>query len=359
MNSSDVLISIVIPVYNTEKYLLECVQSAINQTLKNIEIIIVNDNSSGNCIEIVSEYQKKDSRIILINHEKNIGTLASRISGFNKASGKYILSLDSDDSLVLNACEIIYNKLESTKAQACLITANRYNDPDKNSYNFAGEMFLPKDREYTHSEWIAELGKTVNNCVCLYVFENSIIKEAIKKIDTSNNIVMYEDFYLVFTISTIEIKNIVSIPEKIYEYRVGKSGIMLRDITATLLCRNIKDSIYVSKRVLKLVKESEYYTDKDRQKVLNYTKELKEYFIKKFLESKIEIQEETISLLDKNGILKDFNNDLLYFFNFHRIFDKEKKRKRKLLERIYSVYKEPKYTTIYLLGFKVILKNKI
>ena len=109
------LISIIIPVYNTEKYLPRCLDSVVNQTFKDIEIIIVNDASQGNCKEIVEEYLKKDNRIKYIEHSENKGTYEARFSGFELSSGKYITFIDSDDYFDLDAMKLAYKKAIKTK----------------------------------------------------------------------------------------------------------------------------------------------------------------------------------------------------------------------------------------------------
>ena len=100
--------SIIIPVYNTEKYLSRCLDSVVNQTFRNIEIIIVNDASQGNCKEIVEEYLKKDNRIKYIEHSENKSLLQARRTGNINSTGKYIMYVDSDDEIEINACEEIY-----------------------------------------------------------------------------------------------------------------------------------------------------------------------------------------------------------------------------------------------------------
>ena len=91
------LISILIPVYNTELYLKKCFESVCNQTYKKIEIIIVNDGSTDGSEEIIKEYMKKDSRIIYVKNDKNQGLFKARLRGYEKANGEYIACLDSDD----------------------------------------------------------------------------------------------------------------------------------------------------------------------------------------------------------------------------------------------------------------------
>ncbi len=89
-------ISVIIPVYNTEKYLDECLDNIDNQTLKEIEIICVNDGSTDNSLEVLKRHQKKDKRIKIINQE-NAGVSVARNTGIKAAKGKYIMFADSDD----------------------------------------------------------------------------------------------------------------------------------------------------------------------------------------------------------------------------------------------------------------------
>ena len=101
-------VSIIVPVYNTEPWLRECMDSLVNQTLKEIEIICVDDGSPDNCGKILDEYAKKDTRIIVI-HQKNQGVSAARNAGLDVASGEYITFVDSDDYVDLNTYEKMYN----------------------------------------------------------------------------------------------------------------------------------------------------------------------------------------------------------------------------------------------------------
>ena len=105
------LVSIIIPVYNVEKYLIECLDSCLNQTLQNIEIICIDDASTDNSSKILEEYAQKDSRIILIKQKINKGQGIAKNLGINIATGKYLMFLDSDDWLELNAVELTYNQI--------------------------------------------------------------------------------------------------------------------------------------------------------------------------------------------------------------------------------------------------------
>ena len=109
MMMSSPKISIVIPVYNTEKFIDTCLESCITQTLKDIEIIIVDDCGSDGAIAIAGNYAKKDSRIKIIHHEKNKGLGGARNTGINVAIGEYLWFLDSDDYIAENSCQILYD----------------------------------------------------------------------------------------------------------------------------------------------------------------------------------------------------------------------------------------------------------
>lgn len=110
-------ISVIIPVYNVEKYLAQCLDSVINQTYKNLEIICVDDCSTDNSREILQEYAKKDDRIKLVFNEQNSGPGYTRNNGLNIASGDYIHFIDSDDWLDLDTYEYLINKANKNKAE--------------------------------------------------------------------------------------------------------------------------------------------------------------------------------------------------------------------------------------------------
>lgn len=101
------LISIILPTYNVEKYIARALNSCINQSFKDIEIIVVDDCGSDNSIAIAKEYALKDERIKIIHNEKNLGTFAARNEGVKYSSGAYLMFLDPDDYLELKACEIL------------------------------------------------------------------------------------------------------------------------------------------------------------------------------------------------------------------------------------------------------------
>lgn len=110
-------VSIIVPIYNVEKYLDRCMQSLLNQTLKDIEIIMVDDGSPDNCPRMCDEYAKKDSRIKVV-HKKNAGLGFARNSGLDVATGEYIAFLDSDDYVAPNMYETLIHEIITQKADA-------------------------------------------------------------------------------------------------------------------------------------------------------------------------------------------------------------------------------------------------
>ncbi|NHC43502.1 glycosyltransferase [Bacillus sp. MM2020_1] len=104
-------ISIIVPIYNVEKYLRKCIDSVLSQTLTNFELILVNDGSPDNCGSICNEYAKRDSRIRVI-HKENNGLSSARNAGIKIAKGKYIGFIDSDDYINENMYEILYKNAE-------------------------------------------------------------------------------------------------------------------------------------------------------------------------------------------------------------------------------------------------------
>lgn len=122
-------ISVIIPVYNVEKYIRECVESVLNQTLKDIEIIAVNDGSRDNSIKIIEEYLS-DARLRIINKE-NGGASFARNIGMKAARGEYIYFIDSDDFIEEDVLEILYRNSESEKMDIVCSCFSFYNDKTK------------------------------------------------------------------------------------------------------------------------------------------------------------------------------------------------------------------------------------
>lgn len=131
MKKDNKLISIIVPVYNMEKYIDKCINSIINQTYKNIEIIIVDDGSTDKSSKMIDKYKKIDKRI-KVYHKKNGGLSDARNYGLEKATGEYIGFVDSDDYIENNMYEILYNNLIKYKADISVVNYNLVYEKDFN-----------------------------------------------------------------------------------------------------------------------------------------------------------------------------------------------------------------------------------
>lgn len=165
-------ISIVVPVYNTSPYLKECLDSATNQTLKDIEIICINDGSTDNSYEILKQYANQDSRITVID-QQNSGVSVARNTGILNANGEYVLFLDSDDILCLDTCETIYNMAKQNNSDMiCFCKKNLY-DNDKSAVPL----------KYTENVTQPEIATSDNTDFCKLWFEKgnaSVIQKLYK-----------------------------------------------------------------------------------------------------------------------------------------------------------------------------------
>ena len=164
------LLSVIIPVYNVEPYLEQCLDSVVNQTYKNLEIICINDGSTDNSLKILEKFQQKDNRIKIINQE-NKGVSAARNAGLDIATGEYITFVDSDDYLELNAYERTMNVLLNNKhvdvAEFRIRAFAENNDP----------INLTRLEKYTQYFDDIFNSKVHNVSTCNKIFKLEIIKE--------------------------------------------------------------------------------------------------------------------------------------------------------------------------------------
>lgn len=220
-------VSIIVPIYNSEETIEDCVNSLINQSLKNIEIILVDDGSTDNTSNIVDNLKTKDNRIIVI-HKSNGGVSSARNLGIGNASGEYIGFIDSDDAIHPTMYEKLYNKVQSEKSSMGMcrfcVTSDNYKkeevwDVKLDKSNLAQSMFynmIAMNDEESFNNMDTIMGST---CRCLY--KREIIKR--NKIMFHKEITYAED--LIFNLEYLRKINKVSIvDEPLYYYKTkGKS----------------------------------------------------------------------------------------------------------------------------------------
>lgn len=110
---SEVKVSVIIPVYNTERFLSRCLDSILKQSMQDFEIIIINDQTPDDAMQIAGEYAKKDSRIQIFENSQNMGLMWTRREGYRRAVGEYIVFCDSDDYFPVDALKILYETAQT------------------------------------------------------------------------------------------------------------------------------------------------------------------------------------------------------------------------------------------------------
>lgn len=171
--------SIVIPVYNVEKYLAASLDALICQTYKNLEIIAVNDGSTDKSLEILQKYADKDSRLIVINSE-NKGVSAARNLALSRVTGDYVWMVDSDDLVNPNALKVLAEIIDKTNAD---IVTFRYQKLYKNKEPSLEVSPAPQYRELNRISFFQTMSDKANasrnyagGYVWLRVFKNSLLK---------------------------------------------------------------------------------------------------------------------------------------------------------------------------------------
>ena len=174
-------ISVIIPVYNTEQYIAKCLDSLMEQTYKDIEILLINDNSNEECTELLEKVAEKDDRIKLFHFNQRMGVGAARNLGVKKASGEFIYFLDSDDYIPSRTLEILINNIKSNDLIRGRIRATNFNSGL--AIVFDG---LFKTISYENNKFnLARFNSTLN-----FLFKKEFIERLIKG-DTSE--VEYEE----------------------------------------------------------------------------------------------------------------------------------------------------------------------
>lgn len=167
-------ISVIVPIYNVEKYIKQSIESILNQTYNKLEIILVDDGSKDLSGSICDEYSKKDNRIKVI-HKENGGLSSARNAGLDVATGKYVMFIDSDDYFENNSCEVLYNEIE--KRNADYVIGNYIHVThdgikwDKPVFNNIDDNFKTSIEDYKKSFFV------MNSVVWNKIFKREFIEE--------------------------------------------------------------------------------------------------------------------------------------------------------------------------------------
>ncbi|MDR1057650.1 MAG: glycosyltransferase [Coxiellaceae bacterium] len=140
------LISVIIPIYNADKYLIQCLDSVLNQTYSNIEVIVVNDGSTDKTGDICSKYEKKDSRISVIHKQKG-GAAAARNAGLDIARGTFIGFVDSDDYIEPNFYQTLYEMIKLSNSDVSMVSYNQIKNKLSIPWANSNEIYLLEREE--------------------------------------------------------------------------------------------------------------------------------------------------------------------------------------------------------------------
>lgn len=288
------LVSIIIPIYNVEKYLEKCIKSIINQTYRNLEIILIDDGSTDESGKICEKYKEQDNRIIFIN-KKNGGSASAKNEGLKVAKGYYITFVDSDDFIEPDMIEYMVNIIKKYNSDIiqCSFT-NLYKNTEKfKQYKIVEQKISSKDfLELFLTKWDNSL--FWNKLFKREVIENIVFKEG-RCID--------DEFFTYKCV--INSKSIVTSNKIVYNYRMRKSGVMKSESSQKQILKDRIDYLYeryeLVRKIYKdldkdflehlltyyLIISKDYYVD---EKLLDYMKDKLKAIKGKIITSNIDIR---------------------------------------------------------------------
>lgn len=293
-------LSIVVPVYNNEKFLDKCLTSIINQTYQNLEIILVNDGSKDNSLKIMEEYAKKDSRIIIIDKE-NGGVSSARNDGIKRSTGEYITFVDSDDYIELNEIEEMYNAIKENNVD--MVRTNyqvRYKNSDildiGNLSTLNGKKLNEKEIKTTF------LPKILDGSIPCFVYLFMVKRELLLKTNLFlPDIHMMEDVVLYIDLIT-KIKSIYILDKPLYNIFFNEEGAT----NSFKNCeRNILNIINVNKYIIGILNNKKLLTSENSKLLcLSHINAIVDFFVKYYVYDK----KKSINLMKKLSEDEYFTN---------------------------------------------------
>lgn len=256
------LVSIIVPVYNTEKYIKECIHSLINQTYKNIEIILIDDGSTDQSYSILEVYQKKDSRIRVI-HRENKGTIYTRLEGVQLANGKYLLFVDSDDWIEKETIEYCMNVAKQYQVDLVRFNMVREMILEKQTIPIKGpyltDKYVPKE-EFKQYFYPVIMTQYTCNPICgqllkKELFYNICLQEYEVKMgdDLLTNLEIYD-----------HLNSILFVNSYFYHYRCTENSITTSK-SVEKIKSNLKDTFIVYSKILEKLKQWNMDTSKNEK----------------------------------------------------------------------------------------------
>lgn len=233
-------ISVIVPVYNMEKYVRECLDSILGQTLIDIEVIVINDGSTDRSLEIIKEYQKKDNRIVIID-KKNAGVGAARNDGIKTATGEFLAFIDPDDMYASD--KVLFNCYETARKEKVSVVGGRtvflYEDGSKKEEvdKKIGEIRISADGLTEYKDYQYDYGY-----VC-YIYKRKLI------VDNQILFPLYSRFQdpPFFTKAMIAAEKFYLMDEPVYLYRQLPGASKLTATKTIDFLHGIMDNLQISK----------------------------------------------------------------------------------------------------------------
>lgn len=210
----DNLVSIIVPVYNTQDYLNNCINSILNQTYKNIEIILIDDGSTDRSAEICDQYAMIDDRVRVI-HQKNSGVSNARNNGLEQSKGDYIAFVDSDDTIDKDFIEVLYNGFyESIDMTVCAFDVVK----DQNGWDINNSIYKAEEKKVLSREEAIETvlyGKLFAG----HSWNKMFRKKVLSNIKFHDNIYVFEDMLFVVEY-LLKCNHVLYIEKPLYRYYI-------------------------------------------------------------------------------------------------------------------------------------------
>lgn len=214
-------VSVIIPIYNSEEYLRECLDSVVNQTLKDIEIICIDDGSTDNSLKIINEYKSKDERIKVFS-QANQGAAIARNIGIEEARGDYLLILDSDDIFHIQLCEKLYDKALETDADITICNSINFDSISKEHLfpNVIAKQYLPNLVTFDYKDIIGHVFDFTLGWSWDKLYKTSFVKKHNLQFQ---NLKATNDMYFVF-LSLVLAEKISIIEDSLIEHRLNNNN---------------------------------------------------------------------------------------------------------------------------------------
>lgn len=261
---NNVKVSVVIPVYNVEEYIGECVESVLKQSLKELEIICFDDASMDNSLKIIEEYAKNDSRVKVIAYDTNKSASQARKDGALQAVGEYVMFLDGDDYLEPDACEKLYNIISEKNVDMVHFGTNVINAGNVTARRIENleKLLTPYDGELMGSDVFEGcfLEQKFRFSIWNKIYKSELCKEAFQYVK-DGDFPKAQDLYAFFILS-YHAKSYCGIQDKFYNYRFGTGITGNRHLTLAQLERYCC-SLFVAEAIQEflVLKNEERYTD--------------------------------------------------------------------------------------------------